>query len=55
MAMKIAVYNVPPSPNNEKGARELKLRREHNGNKTIADNAKITLERELNNAGTLKV
>ena len=55
MSMKIAVYKVPPSPNNENGANADNDFMEHNGVKTMAESSKITLARELTIAGRLNV
>mmetsp|Transcript_3845 Transcript_3845/g.5288 ORF Transcript_3845/g.5288 Transcript_3845/m.5288 type:complete len:99 (-) Transcript_3845:497-793(-) len=55
MAMKIAVYRVPPNPIKLKGAKELRLLSEQRGKSTNVDKRRITLDRWLIIPGRLNV
>ncbi len=55
IAIKTAVYNVPPNPNKLNGDNEFNDFNEHNGNKTTEVRSKITFDRLANWAGAPKV
>ena len=55
MAITTAVYNVPPRPSNEKGARELSDFREQRGKRTIDVRRRMIFVRWASIAGNPKV
>lgn len=55
MAITTAVYNVPPNPNREKGAKEFKLFKEHKGNNIVDVNNNIIFVLIANTKGNPNV